>query len=340
MLMDRAIIIFVFVFHLLNPFQLLSCELNRPIIFAGLDWKSNDFHTDVARYILEIGYGCTTDITPGTNIPLLQGVAQGDIDIVMEVWKDNVNKVWNRALKRNQVVEIGLNFSDAKQGWFIPKYVVKGQDALAPNLVSVEDLINYKHLFTDPEEPKKGRFYNCIAGWNCEIINSAKLKAYGLSEHFTNFRPGTAASLSAVIASAYKKRVPILAYYWQPTWLLGVYEMVELKEPKFDQSIFSRLIIDKNPKKATAYPVLDVYIGANKDFSLKAPEIVKFLKNYRTDSILINEMLAYMHKQKASSKDAAEKFLKEYPVYWQKWVSEEQFKMINNELKNSTITKY
>jgi len=116
--------------------------------------------------------------------------------------------------------------------------------------------------------------------------------------------------------------------------------MVELKEPKFDQSIFSRLIIDKNPKKATAYPVLDVYIGANKDFSLKAPEIVKFLKNYRTDSILINEMLAYMHKQKASSKDAAEKFLKEYPVYWQKWVSEEQFKMINNELKNSTITKY
>ena len=116
--------------------------------------------------------------------------------------------------------------------------------------------------------------------------------------------------------------------------------MVELKEPKFDQSIFSRLIVEKNPKKATAYPVLDVYIGANKDFSLQAPEIVKFLKNYKTDSTLINEMLAYMHKNKSSSKDAAEKFLKEYPAYWQKWVSEEKFKMISKELKNSTITKH
>ena len=47
-----------------------------------------------------------------------------------------------------------------------------------------------------------------------------------------------------------------------------------------------------------------------------------------------------MHKNKSSSKDAAEKFLKEYPFYWQKWVSEEKFKMINKELKNSTITKH
>ena len=336
----KEIIIFVFFFHFLTALPLLSCDLDRPIVFAGLDWKSNHFHTEVARYILEKGYDCDTEILPGTNIPLLQGVAQGHIDIVMEVWKDNVNKVWSRALQRNQVVELGLNFSDAKQGWFVPKYLVKGPNALAPDLVSVGDMVKYKALFRDPEEPSKGRFYNCIAGWNCEIINSAKLKAYGLNEHFTNFRPGTAASLSAAIASAYKKEVPILTYYWQPTWLLGIYEMIELKEPEFDESIFSRLAVEENPNKATAYPVLDVYIGVNKDFASNAPEIVKFLKSYRTDSILINKMLAYMHKKGASSKETAEMFLKEYPAYWKEWVSEEIFKEISKELSHSITTIY
>ncbi|MGV8790420.1 glycine betaine ABC transporter substrate-binding protein, partial [Pseudomonas aeruginosa] len=46
-------------------------------------------------------------------------------------------------------------------------------------------------VFRDPEEPGKGRFYHCPAGWTCELENSEMLKRYGLEETFTNFRPGT-----------------------------------------------------------------------------------------------------------------------------------------------------
>ena len=31
----------------------------------------------------------------------------------------------------------------------------------------------------DQEEPSKGRFYNCPAGWTCELDNSEMLKSYG-----------------------------------------------------------------------------------------------------------------------------------------------------------------
>ncbi|MEZ5855277.1 MAG: glycine betaine ABC transporter substrate-binding protein [Hyphomicrobiaceae bacterium] len=44
-------------------------------------------------------------------------------------------------------------------------------------------------MFKDPEELSKGRFYNCIAGWQCEVTNTKKLYAYGLLKDFTNFRP-------------------------------------------------------------------------------------------------------------------------------------------------------
>lgn len=135
-----------------------ACELDRPVVFAGLDWDSVAFHNAVARRIIEDGFGCKTDVIPGSTIPLLQGLAQGDIDIAMEVWKDAVTDVWQRALARGQVVEIGINFPDAVQGWYVPRYVVEA----SPDLKSVADLARHAALFRDPEEPSKGRFITAL----------------------------------------------------------------------------------------------------------------------------------------------------------------------------------
>ncbi|MBP02523.1 MAG: ABC transporter substrate-binding protein [Rhodospirillaceae bacterium] len=297
-----------------------ACDVERPITFAGLDWQSNAVHTAIAEFILNEGFDCRTEVIPGTTIPLLQGVARGDIDIVMEVWPDTVNVMWNRGLRDGKVIEIGVNFEGASQGWYVPAYMVTGNNALAPELKSVTDLIKYQNLFTDPEEPKKGRFYNCIAGWNCEIINSAKLKAYGLSQYYTNFRPGTGVALSAAIVSAYKKRQPILTYYWSPTWLLGKYEMVKLEEPVYDSEVFSNLIKQKNPQQASAYPLINVVIGANLRFAEDAPTVVDFLKNYQTSVDIVNELLANMYDRKLDAKVAAIYFLKKYKDYWYTWV--------------------
>ena len=70
-----------------------------------------------------------------------------------------------------------LNFPDGIQGWFVPRYLVEGDssrkiEALAPNLKIVSDLIKYKKLFVELENPNIGRFYNCMLGWACEDINS------------------------------------------------------------------------------------------------------------------------------------------------------------------------
>lgn len=318
---------FVFTFLMLSAITrfapaAVACDVDRPVVFAGLDWQSNAFHTEVARFILEQGYGCETDVLPGTTIPLLQGVAQGDIDIVMEVWKDNVTEVWNRGMRRRQVVEAGVNFPDAVQGWYVPRYLVEGDEASAPNLKSVGDLVTYKSLFTDPEEPDRGRFYNCIAGWNCEVINSAKLKAYGLDAHFTNFRPGTGAALAAAIASAYVREQPIVTYYWGPTWVLGKYDMVMLEEPDFDPDIFTALASDPDPEAATAYPVVEVAIGANRRFSEQAPKIMEFLASYKTDAALVSTALAYMEDTGGQPDDAARHFLRTRQDVWSAWFPE------------------
>lgn len=324
----RAVAVCLVAAAMMTPLSGSACEVDHPVVFAGLDWDSNAFHTAVAQRIVRDGMGCRVDLIPGSTIPLFNGMARGDMHVMMEVWSNNTPPSWKAAMASGRVEEVGVNFPDAVQGWFVPRYLVDGDRAPARALKSVTDLPRFKALFRDPEEPAKGRFLNCIAGWQCELVNTKKLHAYGLAEHYTNFRPGTGAALDAAILSAFKRKRPVLFYYWGPTWLLGQLgdDVVRLEEPAYDEAKWTALNAAKDPRQArdaTAYPVVEVRIGASKAFLDKAPQIRAFLARYRTSARLVSEALADMQRSKASADDAAVRFLKQHADVWTQWVSPE-----------------
>lgn len=294
-------------------------------MFAGLDWDSSRLHVAIARYILEHGYGCRTDELPVTAIPAVTGVVRGDLDVLMEVWTYRVPEAWTKGLASGKVVELGVNFADAVQGWFVPAYVIAGDEARgiaprAPELRSVTDLPRYKELFRDPEDPSKGRFYNCSLGWPCEVVNSKKLRAYGLEPYYTNFRAGTGEALAAAISSAYRRGKPILAYYWGPTWILGTYDLVRLEEPAYDPEVWRQLLASDNPSRATAYPLSEVVVGVNRRFHDAAPALVEFLERYETSNEMVSRLLAAMIEKAASAEEIARDFLVSRPEVWGRWV--------------------
>ena len=305
--------------------QAAECDVDRPIVFAGLDWDSNSFHNGVAGFILEHGYGCEIDEIPGSTIPLLNGMIRGDIDITMEMWIPNVKDAWDDAVERGTVVKVGTAFPDATQEWYVPKYLVEGDDAPAKGLKSVSDLPEFTEVFADPEEPGKGRFYNCILGWGCEVINTKKLNAYGLLDSYTNFRPGTGAALAAAIESSILRKQPIVFYYWGPTWVLGKIgdEVVALEEPPYDEEIWNALQEESNPEKveqATAYPLVEVSIAMNKEFQEQAPTITEFLGKYGLTNNIVSKALAYMQDEGATTQEAAQWFLQNNEETWTEWV--------------------
>ena len=310
-----------------------ACGVDRPIVFAEHGWDSSIFQTHLVRHILENGYGCQTDVIPGTTLPLLNGMIRGDIDVTLEIWPENTKEAWNKGLADKTVKQVGVAFPDSTQGWYVPRYLVEGPNAKAPGLKSVADLPKYKELFRDKEEPSKGRFYNGPFGWGAEKFNSSKLKAYKLEEHYVNFRSGTGAALAAAIASSYERRKPILAYYWSPTWILGKYDMVQLKEPAFDAKIWAKLS-KGDTSQATAYPVNPVLIGVNSKFGMQSPLVVDILGKYGITAADISSTLAYMKEVKGRThKDAAMNFLKTREDIWTKWVSKEAAAKIKASLK-------
>ncbi|MDH4554677.1 ABC transporter substrate-binding protein [Pseudomonas sp. BN417] len=291
------------------------CESGKPVKFAGLNWESGMLLTDLLQFVLKNGYGCETDSLPGNSITMEQALGNNDIQIFAEEWIGR-SDAWNKAAAAGKVVGVGAPIVGATEGWYVPRYVIEGDakrgiEAKAPQLKAIADLGQYAELFRDPEEPGKGRFYNCPAGWTCELDNSEMLKSYGLEEKFTNFRPGTGPALDAAVLSSYRRGEPILFYYWSPTPLMGQADLVKLEEKPG---------VDKN---------VTIQVGLSKTFHDEAPELVAVLNKVNLPIDLLNQNLAKMAKEKMDSADLAKVFLKEHPEVWHAWVSEDAAKKID-----------
>ena len=295
----------------------------RELVFAGLDWNSAQVHNQIAGTILQAGFGCSYTDIPGSTIPMVQGLVRGDIDINMEIWFNSAPDMYHEAAASGEVVDLGLNMNALEMSFLVPRYVIEGDAdrgiaAMAPDLKSVDDLPMYASVFEDPEQPGMGRFYNCIIGWQCELINNDKMATYGLEENFTNFRPGTGAALASSLAGAYEKGEAWLGYYWGPTWVLGTYDMVVLDEPAYSDGCW----VDGD--RGCAFPPSIVNVAVSKDFAAAASdEMVEFLRAYGMDQLLVSELLAYMRDNEVEAIDAANYFLANRADIWTAWVSDD-----------------
>jgi ABC-type proline/glycine betaine transport system substrate-binding protein len=200
----------------------------------------------------------------------------------------------------------------------------------------VDQLGRYSGAFRDPEKPGRGRFINCPLGWGCERINTLKLKAYGLESSYTNYRPGDEQALIRAVERAFERRRPILFYHWSPTWLLGVHDVVQLEEPPFDAHQWQTLLSGADDAVATAYPAITVRVGANSKFSEQAPGIAAMLSRYWMKSDTVERSLAYLHERPdADSRRAALWFLREHPLVWHSWLSEETAEIVTRALEQT-----
>ena len=203
---------------------------DRVISFADAGWDSIRFHNAVAGTIIEELYGYSwTEVTGSTPVTH-QGLLSGEIDIHMEIWSANIAS-YEDDKANDRFKELSTNFDDNYQGIYVPRYVIegdaeKGIEPMAPDLKYIWDLKDYPDVFPDDENPGMGRIYGGIPGWEVDQILYNKYLHYGLDENFIYFRPGSDSALASAITSAYEKGEPIAAYYWEPTWLLGMYDMI------------------------------------------------------------------------------------------------------------------
>jgi len=324
----------MFTFAACTPNQKGTQEANKKdvtIVFADAGWDSIRFHNDVAALIIENGFGLKTDVIPGTTAATFAGLKKGDINVYMEAWTENIMDIYKEAIDAGEIVEVSINFDDNAQGLYVPTYMIKGDASrgikpMAPDLKTVKDLAKYPELFKDPEDPKKGRIYGSPPDWSVDKILREKIKTYELDKLYNYFSPGSDTALGASIAAAIEKGEPWVGYYWEPAWVTGKYDLTLLADEEFDQAKWDN-------GYACEWPSQKVTVAVHKDLVNTAPEVVEFLKNYKTSSQITSEALAYMMENKVDIRETAKWFLKEKEELWTKWVSEEVASKVKEAIK-------
>lgn len=300
--------------------------VEKKLVFADASWDSIRLHNVIAAYILENGYGYEVEMIPGSSPNLIAGQVAGDVNVFIENWPDNFQN-YQPAVDEGSIVVVGLNFDDNAQGFYVPRYLIEGDEArgikaLAPDLKTVEDLKKYADLFPDEEDPGRSAIINAPPTWGISEVMEKKFENYNFSEQFNLISSGSDSGLSASLSSAYEKGQPWVGYYWTPTWVSGKYDIVLLEETPYSDELW-------NDGFNCQIKAVDCTITVDKATFENHPEAVEFLSKYKTSSALVSEMLAYMMNEDASIDETAEWFLKEKQDLWKDWVPADKFEEIN-----------
>lgn len=301
------------------------------IKFAMAGWESNEFHNAVAGRIAKEIFDYGWEEVNGSTPVMHESLLSGDVDVHMEEWTDNIPE-YQADVDAGKLQELGVNFDDNFQGIYVPRYVIEGDaergiEASAPDLKTVEDLKKYPHVFPDDEVEGMGRMYGAISGWEADAILDRKHKFLGLDENFIYFSPGSDVALQTAIINAYDKGEPVAAYYWEPTALLGMYDLVLLEDrPYVDQEAFQA--------GETELPAMNVTIAVSNNFyeNEDNKDFVEFLSKYKTSSELTSEGLAISSEYDNDFDKGAEEFLKKHSELLDQWLNEEDAKTMKEAL--------
>lgn len=309
----KLLSVFLFLFVGL---MLTACTPKTDVlIFGEGDWDSNVFHDQVAKFIIENGYDTEIDVVSSDTAISISALKSGNIDVALEIWSDNLPS-YPDDLEQNLYQELAVNFDDNMQGLYIPAYLQEAN----PGLVSVMDLKDYTHLFPDPDGSGKGIIYGGPEGWGATEFLQSKMTAYELDDLYVFRTIDSGATLSATLASAYSQEKAWVGYNWEPTWIMGIYDMVLLEDTPYNSEDYANGI--------GAFASVKVTVVVRNDFDTDYPEINAFLSNYETSSALTNQGLGYMQEHDGDGEAAAIWFLQNNESLWKDWVTVDAYNKI------------
>lgn len=276
------------------------------------DWTGGAVMCEIVHQIAEreMGYKVkriTMPSGPGRD----EAIRAGDLDYGCELWPSYSTTI------QKYVTEYGgdgsmLKIADSGvvgvSSYYVPRYLVEGADAKAPDLKSWEDMNKYASLFKTLETGEKGRLLGCpAASWQCE--DNKRMELLGLD--YTAVELGSEAAHWAEMQAAYKRKEPFIAYAWEPHWIHAALDLVKIELPEHSD--------EKWPATGWALDVTFNY--ANPKFAEENPEMINLLKNFR----LTNEMQApLIHEIDVGGKsmeDVVDTWLAENESTWKSWLS-------------------
>lgn len=285
------------------------------VSITEMNWASSQIITEVSKFLMEQGYGCSVEKVPSATTTSVASLAEnGEPDIVTELWLNSTGAIYAKLEAEGKVTRLADVFDPGGvEGWWIPTYLADAH----PELATVKGIMANPKLVG-------GRFNNCPDGWGCRIVNDNLIKALEMRGTIDVFDHGSGETLSTSIAAAYQNKEPWFGYYWGPTAVLGKYKMTKVVIGDIDMDAHKRNSNKDNAQPAVSdFPPAPVLTVATADLAKREPEVAALMGNVSFEIGLLSRLLAWQEKNSASAEEAAVYFLTTESDVWSKWVNDD-----------------
>lgn len=308
------------------------------IQIAEMNWASAELMANVDKIILDDGYGCDVSMVPGaTQTTFASMNEKAQPDVAPELWTNAVAIPLKKAMGEGRLHSLNKGpITDLGEGWWITPKTAKDH----PELKTVLDILKHPEIFPDKEEPGKGAFIGCPAGWGCQLVNANLFRAFDMEKKgWKLVDPGSAAGLDGSMSKAVERGDYWFGYYWSPTAMIGKYKMVKVPfgvpfvgREHWDNCIVKAEQDCANPQR-TAWTESEVQtIVTSKLKKTAGKAVTDYFSKRVFPGEVMNEMLVYMGDNQASGEDAAIEFLLRHEDVWKKWVPENVARKVTKSL--------
>jgi glycine betaine/proline transport system substrate-binding protein len=279
-----------------------------PINVVQNAWTASAVEAAIMKQLIESQLCTPAKIVEIDENTQFQGLADGKIDFVTELWKSGVVAEEQAFIDNKSVVEVGKLGTVGQIGWYVPDYVAKDH----PELATWEGLKKPEiaKLFATAESGDKGSFLGTDPSYSAydePIINSLALP-------FKVKMSGSEAATVAEVSSAVAAKKPILLYWWTPTATTAKYKLVEVKLPAYKDGCYA------DPAKvACGYPADDLVKLASAKLQTKNPKVWAMLGKAQITNAQQLELLPQVEIDKKPAADVAAAWIKANSAAWKPW---------------------
>jgi glycine betaine/proline transport system substrate-binding protein len=267
--------------------------------------------------------GCEVELVSGSTMPTFTSMNEtGDPDVAPEVWANAFQDLVDSAVGAGRLhIGNAAPMSGLGEGWWVLPHTLDQH----PELTTAEAILARPDLFPDKEDPSRGAFHGCPAGWGCQLANQALYDGFGMDALGWNLiDPGSAAGLDGSIAKASEQGENWFGYYWNPTSIIGKYDMqaIDMGSWAGADNWDGCVALGNAGCEASSWTASRVNTLLSDNMYYNGPTGAMAYFEARTyPGTVMNAMLVWMEDTGGTGADAATEFLSSQGDTWKAWVS-------------------
>lgn len=285
-----------------------------PIELVVSNWTASALNVAIADRLIERHLGYPVDpIRIDNSTEIYDGLADGSLDAVLEIWPSDMTDRDRRYFERGEVIDLGPLGPVGKIGWFVPRYVVEEYPALRSweGLQTPEVASLFK---TDDTQPK-GR----LLGTNPDYRQYDEAIVQNLGLELTVEFSGSEESTLAELDARHRASEPILLYWWTPTAAVAAYDLVNVPLPAPTEACLTEAAAGGDGVDCD-YPEDQLFKAASASLATDAPQVDTFLRAFTLTTEQQAEMLAEVELEGRTIDEVARDWIEANEDTWRPWL--------------------